>query len=260
MNQQQAGEILRANVTHLQEPLKSAVEFTLETFYQPPSASELAKNLLASVPFEVFMANNLNEVNPELKSKIDAAYLTLMNDKDTWYGLRDLPHEIWRDVRDYEGLYQVSNYGRIKSFRRNAPMIFIRYKDAKGYFSVGLKKRNVKAKYTKAHQIVAQAFIPNLKSKPQVNHIDGNKLNNRVGNLEWVTQKENIRHAYNIGLGKSGCENHNAKLTTEQVKYIREVCVPRDEKFSFSALAKELGISVSTVERIYNRKTYKNIT
>ena len=48
----------------------------------------------------------------ELKAKIDAAYFAIMNDKDIWYGLKDLPHEIWRDVRDYEGLYQVSNYGR----------------------------------------------------------------------------------------------------------------------------------------------------
>ena len=83
MNQQQAGEILRANVAHLQEPLKSAVEFTLTNFYQP-SELELAKNFLASLP-------SMTTDDAELKAKIDAAYFTIMEDKNIWLSLNDLP-------------------------------------------------------------------------------------------------------------------------------------------------------------------------
>ncbi len=76
MNQEQAGEILRANVKNLSEPLKSAVEFTLANFFTP-SAVDLAKKFLSSVPYEVFMARDLRETNLELKSKIDAALMFL---------------------------------------------------------------------------------------------------------------------------------------------------------------------------------------
>ena len=114
MNQEQAGEILRANVKNLSEPLKSAVEFTLANFYSSREA-ELAKKFLSSIPYEVFMARDLRETNPKLKSKIDAAYFTIVNDKNVWLSLENLPHEIWRDVVGYEGLYKVSNLGRVRS-------------------------------------------------------------------------------------------------------------------------------------------------
>ena len=259
MNHNEAGEILRASVAGLAEPLKSAIEFTLTNFYQPSAAVE-AKNFLSSVPYEVFMARDLREKNPELKAKIDAAYYTLQNDRNFWLSLDDLPHEQWRDIRNYEGLYQVSNYGRIKSFRRNEPMIFVRHKDSRNYFSLGLKKCGVKTKTIKAHQLVALTFIPNPESKPQVNHIDGKKWNNRVGNLEWVTSAENIKHAYDSGFYKVGAEHPLAKFTEEQVRYIREVCIPGDREFGMSALAKKLGVSVSAIEGVYKRETYKNVT
>ena len=91
----------------LSEPLKSAVEFTLATFYASSAAIE-AKKFLASLP-------SMTTTDAQLKAKIDAAYYTLMNDANVWLNLEDLPHEQWRDVVGYERLYQVSNMGRVKN-------------------------------------------------------------------------------------------------------------------------------------------------
>lgn len=106
--------------------------------------------------------------------------------------------EIWKDIKEYEGLYQVSNLGKVKSLKRNK---IITPKLIHSYFSVILyNKKNYKN--FRIHRLVAQAFIPNPNNYPQVNHIDGNKLNNSVNNLEWCTQSHNMKEAYRIGLEK----------------------------------------------------------
>lgn len=119
--------------------------------------------------------------------------------------------EIWKDVVGYESLYQVSNYGQVKSLDRqkwNGGSYYLhRGRTLKqsinnmGYPVVNLSvdgKRTV----TLVHRIVAQAFIFNRESLPLVNHKDGNKLNNHVSNLEWSTYEENNRHAIIKGLNK----------------------------------------------------------
>jgi len=110
--------------------------------------------------------------------------------------------EIWKDVNGYEGLYQVSNLGRVRSLERKATdgrqineRILKPAFDVGKYLTVALHK-NKKQKTHKVHRLVAFAFIKNPNNKPHVNHIDGNKSNNRVDNLEWCTQLENNRHSF----------------------------------------------------------------
>ena len=108
--------------------------------------------------------------------------------------------EIWKDVEDFEGLYQVSNLGRIKSvFREGTKGGIIKQFSAKGYMKVNLHK-NGEEHFIYTHRIVAIAFVPNPNKKPQVNHINGNKHDNRAINLEWNTSAENLEHSIENGL------------------------------------------------------------
>lgn len=108
--------------------------------------------------------------------------------------------EIWTDIKEYEGLYQVSNVGRVKSFDTKDKLDRIRKgrvlkprRNKTGYLQVTLCK-NGKHKTHSLHRLVAESFIPNPENKPQVNHIDEDKTNNMVSNLEWSTSKENSNH------------------------------------------------------------------
>ena len=101
--------------------------------------------------------------------------------------------EIWHDIDGYEGLYQISNKGNVKSLKWGKERILRPGIDAYGYYQIILCNDNVRKTF-KLHRLVAQAFIPNLYNKPQVNHLDENKKNNCVDNLEWATAKENINY------------------------------------------------------------------
>lgn len=158
------------------------------------------------------------------------------------FDIEDLEGEFWKWISGFEGLYQISNYARVKSFPRG------NYKKVKilkpvltpqGYLRVILRNGN-KNKTIRIHRLVALAFIPNPENKPEVNHIDGNKFNNCVENLEWNTDTENKRHAIATGLQKTGAENPKAKLTAEDVRRIRKDYKPYDRKHSINTLAKKI--------------------
>ena len=100
--------------------------------------------------------------------------------------------EIWKDVIDYEGIYQISNLGNLKNIKTNK--IISKTKNGSGYLLVGLIK-NSKIKTFRFHRLLAIHFIPNPLNLLCVNHIDSNKLNYSLNNLEWVTHRENVSHA-----------------------------------------------------------------
>lgn len=107
-----------------------------------------------------------------------------------------LPGELWKEIPEYESKYMVSTYGRIKSLNeRNIGLILSQ--KSRDYLSVGLHKLGVQ-KFYLVHRLVAEAFLDNQYNKSQVNHIDGNKHNNHVSNLEWCTVHENLIHSMNV--------------------------------------------------------------
>ena len=162
-------------------------------------------------------------------------------------------NEIWRDVAGYEGLYQVSSLGRVRSFHKDGRVLKPGSKE--GYLFVNLyRKGNVKN--CKIHRLVAAAFISNPLNKPEVNHIDGNPSNNHADNLEWATRAENQRHAVATGLKveRQGEARHNSKLTNKQAEFIRD----NPDNLTGRQLAEKFGTVQSIIYSIQLGKTYRN--
>lgn len=175
---------------------------------------------------------------------------------------KDLPNEIWRDivddVVDYEGKYQVSNFARVRSFHRDKIKIIKPDIIHTGYLRVLLYKDG-KTKSYYVHVLVAKAFVPNPDNKRQVNHIDGDKSNNCVDNLEWTTPSENIAHAFETGLRKSGCEHFRAKLTAEQIREIRRDCIPGDIERGLKPFARKFNVTPRVIKLAYDGISYKDV-
>lgn len=160
--------------------------------------------------------------------------------------------EEWRPVVGLEELYEVSNLGRV----RNCCGYIMKLRENRGgYLQVNLSD-DYSRSYPVVHRLVARAFIPNPKKSPQVNHIDGDRKNNRVDNLEWCTHGENMRRAFKLGnKNQKGSKNNGSKLTEEIVIEIRE----KTKSMTQSAIAKEYGLSTGNVSLIVNRKTWTHI-
>lgn len=122
--------------------------------------------------------------------------------------------EIWKDVKGYETIYQVSDLGRVKrltsldSLGRRKTTRIMAVHVHNGYVIIRLSKNSIRKTYS-VHRLVAKVFIINLDGKGEVNHIDGNKINNNVCNLEWVTRSENQLHAYKTGLDNPSTKSRN---------------------------------------------------
>ncbi len=167
----------------------------------------------------------------------------------------------WQPVFGYEDRYLISDTGEVWSFRTSKRTFAKLLKPKitkKGYAEIGLSDRHGQ-KYLKIHRLVLFSFgvIPNRLGM-QVNHIDGNKLNNDISNLEWCTPKENIQHAVKSGLspGVRGEQAGNAKLTEQDVCEIRRQY--QSGKFQ-KDIGAEFDIKQDHVSRIVNRKVWKHI-
>ena len=125
----------------------------------------------------------------------------------------------WKQIVDFPK-YEISNYGEIRHIATG--YIKSQRKDLFGYMVVALSATNKKIKLVKVHRLVAKAFIPNPEDKSQVNHIDGDKTNNCVENLEWATAKENIQHCYRV-LGYKG--SHYGKFGKDNEQLRQKQCL-----------------------------------
>ena len=144
-----------------------------------------------------------------------------------------MKEELWKDIEGYEGLYQISNYGRIKSlkFKNNVcerkRVLIMKPNLRNGYFVINLRK-NTKRKNFQVHRLVAQAFIKNPFNYPIVNHIDFNRQNNIVDNLEWCTQKQNVNHSICNMKGIShNINNQNYGITYREKQDKYELCIKK---------------------------------
>lgn len=166
-----------------------------------------------------------------------------------------LDGEEWRDIEGFDGFYQVSTYGRVKSLKWGRAYILKPQLAIYHYLFVDLR-RGDKRKAFKIHRLVAEAFIPNPENKPEVNHLYS-RFNNSIWGLEWATRSENMKHARATGLlvNPKGVDNLLAKVKDDAtILYIRE----NPNKLSQSKLAKEVGLSASAVSLIQLGKTYAN--
>ena len=158
-----------------------------------------------------------------------------------------LAGEIWRDIRGYEGHYQVSNFGRVKSLKYGREIILKPGKNGGGYSCVALSKNGHLQTYV-VHRLVAQAFLPNPDNLPQVDHLNEIKTDNRVENLQWVTGSENTKRTY-----QHGRKPVRAKVTFEQVSYIRN----NPDNLSKQQLAEKFNVSAFTIRQIQLKQTWK---
>lgn len=186
------------------------------------------------------------------KQKLKLSYDALM----TCYPFvaSDLDGEIWTTISELEE-YQVSTFGRVKSLKWGKQKILRPRLDRNGYLAVRFcqgKKQYIRS----VHRLVAENFIPNPDNKPEVNHLHG-QFNNYVGCLEWTTHSENMQYSYDAG-GRTGpCGEHNgqAKLTSEQVLYIRE----NTENLTQKQLGKLFGVTKTAIGSIQRGRTWKSV-
>lgn len=158
--------------------------------------------------------------------------------------------EMWKEIPGTEGQYQISNYGKVRTVKTGrvlTPAI-----DARGYERVCLFKMDRDRRY-KVHRLVAITFIPNPDNKPQVNHKDGNKRNNFVDNLEWVTNEENMRHANETGLREGHqrfCESRKKRIIATHIESGEEVVFD-------SILAAKKAIGTNHIQEVLRGLRYE---
>lgn len=192
-----------------------------------------------------------------------------------------MKEEIWKPVKGFETFYEVSNLGRVQSLDR-----IVRHKpnrqahngcfqlrkgrvlkpsnvgkpskDGKYYKRVTLVRHDGGKTYWRLHRLIAETFIPNPENKPEVNHINGIKDDNRVENLEWVTSQENSQHAIENGLQLLGGSNHPmSKLTENLVLEIRKLY--DEDGVGTVELSRRFNVCRSTIGNIVNRKSWNHV-
>jgi len=137
----------------------------------------------------------------------------------------------WKDIEGYEARYEISTDGQVRNVKTQRVLAL--KNTTSGYMSIGFREIGNRTKtHFSVHRLVANAFVENPSSKPQVNHVDGDKLNNDVCNLEWCTPYENTRHAIDTGLKKPSDHNNGKKLgSSSKYHYVEEIKSGKEHYF-----------------------------
>ena len=172
-----------------------------------------------------------------------------------------------KPIKGFEGLYEISDEGEVITLERELQTPTAKftlterkskgYKDKKGYMNFDFRRRG--GKVVRVHRLVAEAFIPNPNNYPQINHIDGDKTNNNVKNLEWCDNSMNQIHAFSNGLQKGNFQHPNSKLSYDDVLYIKNSYQKGVIGKGMKTLAKKFNISYSAIQQIIYGKSYKNV-
>ena len=176
--------------------------------------------------------------------------------------------EYWTDIPDYEGYYQISNHGNVRSLdretispikakRKHKGKVLTPFMNSTGYYYVTLSNSDSR-KNKRVHCLVAKAFLSNPKNKRTVNHINGNKSDNSLCNLEWATDSENHTHAFKTGLKElCGVAKKDRKLTNTQVLEIRKLI--EQGRLTQKQIGKMFNVYRTTISDIKLGKRFKNV-
>lgn len=171
--------------------------------------------------------------------------------------------EEWRWIEGYEGKYEVSSLGRVRTYNLRVPKIMSVYTDARGYQRIHLRKGDGSKCSYWLHRLVGAAFCEKPVDHNEINHIDCNRTNNTATNLEWVTRAGNNQHAYKHGNLRPprlfGERAPRSKLTEKQVIEIRDRYSRCSAQNNTVVLGKDYGVSFSTIARIVSNKTWTHI-
>jgi predicted XRE-type DNA-binding protein len=171
--------------------------------------------------------------------------------------------EIWKDISKYEGLYQVSTFGRVRSLdrlvngrKRKGKLLSNNKTNGNGYIICTLCKDGCKTNHY-VHRLVAAAFCEKLCDSFLVNHIDSNVKNNKSSNLEWISAFDNVQHYIKKGRKTDiGTNSPNTKLKNSDIEKIRFLL--KNTKLTQKEIADQFAVTQTTISRIKLKKTFKN--
>jgi len=171
-----------------------------------------------------------------------------------------------KDIPGFEGLYAITDKGEVWAYPKTSYYNFGRWKDGRflkswlignGYKMVILYKEGIRKNFL-VHRLVAMSFVPNPNGFNEVNHIDGDRLNNNFSNLEWVDSKSNKKHAWEKGLyNHKGSNHYLSRFTDKDIRKIRNIF--NAGKMSQRSIARQYGVHQMTISHIVRYKTWKHV-
>jgi hypothetical protein len=168
--------------------------------------------------------------------------------------------EEWKSLTKYNN-YEISNTGKFRNRKTGRTLKTFLHENGYFYITIAPFGRQGKKVSLKIHRLVAEAFIDNPENKPFINHKDGIKTNNDISNLEWVTNQENVKHAYDTGLAvaKKGEDHESSVLTEELIEEIRKQYIPYDSVYGLRAIARRYKLKHNTLSQALNGVNWSHL-